>query len=179
MKTVDTRGLSCPEPVLLVKKAISEASILSSYSSMMRRPMKTSVDSPITTAIHSRSLKRTANISLRSPSKRVAGDKVAGGFSPLPSRRPHHAKQERKRHTMEYVATFHTHYGALSFLKRLRDLGDEKAMMDSRPRKLSVLMRFCRLLHLCFWTKTPWPTTIRKASTAVEGDDYIEIFANH
>jgi tRNA 2-thiouridine synthesizing protein A len=24
MKTVDTRGLSCPEPVLLVKKVISE-----------------------------------------------------------------------------------------------------------------------------------------------------------
>ncbi|NLA81680.1 MAG: DUF3343 domain-containing protein [Clostridiaceae bacterium] len=39
---------------------------------------------------------------------------------------------------MTYIATFHTHFGALTFLRRLEEMGDDQAEMVPAPRKLSV-----------------------------------------
>lgn len=39
---------------------------------------------------------------------------------------------------MKYVATFYTHFGAFSFHKRLKELGDESAKLIAAPRKISV-----------------------------------------
>mgnify|MGYP003620046901 FL=1 len=79
---------------------------------------------------------------------------------------------------MEYVATFHTHYGALSFLKRLRDLGDEKAMMIPAPRKLTDSCGSVVYFIFVFDEDT-MADDDTEGVYRVEGDDYIEIFANH
>lgn len=39
---------------------------------------------------------------------------------------------------MTYIATFHTHFGAMTFLRRLEAMGDDQAEMVPAPRKLSV-----------------------------------------
>lgn len=39
---------------------------------------------------------------------------------------------------MAYIATFHTHVGALMFLRRMQQLGDDTAAMIPAPRALSV-----------------------------------------
>ncbi|NMB29078.1 MAG: DUF3343 domain-containing protein [Clostridiaceae bacterium] len=79
---------------------------------------------------------------------------------------------------MEYVATFHTHYGALSFLRRIRDLGDEKAMMIPAPRKLSVSCGSAVCFTLDF-DEDAMVDDDTEGVYRVEGDDYIELFANH
>lgn len=38
----------------------------------------------------------------------------------------------------KYIATFHTHFGVMSFHNRLKDLGDTTARMVACPRELSV-----------------------------------------
>lgn len=43
---------------------------------------------------------------------------------------------------MEQIATFHTHFGALTFQKKLRALGDSAAMMPV-PRALSASCGTC------------------------------------
>ena len=42
----------------------------------------------------------------------------------------------------EHIATFHTHFGALSFHKKLKALGDQAIMMPV-PRKLSASCGTC------------------------------------
>lgn len=79
---------------------------------------------------------------------------------------------------MEYVATFHTHYGALSFLRRLRDLGDEKAMMIPAPRKLSVSCGSAVYFTVDFDGET-MADDDTEGVYRVENDDYIAIFTNH
>ena len=49
----------------------------------------------------------------------------------------------------EQIATFHTHFGALSFHKRLKALGD-KAVMMPVPRKLSASCGTCVRFSLPF-----------------------------
>ena len=39
---------------------------------------------------------------------------------------------------MVWIATFHSHYGALTFLRRLQDMGDQGAEMQPAPRRLSI-----------------------------------------
>ena len=49
----------------------------------------------------------------------------------------------------EHIATFHTHFGALSFHKKLKALGDEAVMMPV-PRKLSASCGTCVKFFLPF-----------------------------
>lgn len=79
---------------------------------------------------------------------------------------------------MEYVATFHTHFGALSFLRRLRHLGDEKAMMIPAPRILSVSCGSAVYFTFDF-DEDAMADDDTEGVYRVEGDDYIEIFSNH
>lgn len=48
-----------------------------------------------------------------------------------------------------YIATFHTHFGALSFHKKLKGLGDNAVMMPV-PRKLSASCGTCVQFSLPF-----------------------------
>lgn len=43
---------------------------------------------------------------------------------------------------MEYIATFHTHYGAMTFHRRLMAMGDSPVMMPV-PRRLSASCGTC------------------------------------
>ena len=49
----------------------------------------------------------------------------------------------------EQIATFHTHFGAQSFYKKLNALGDRAVMMPV-PRKLSASCGTCVRFSLCF-----------------------------
>ncbi|WP_297289331.1 DUF3343 domain-containing protein [uncultured Flavonifractor sp.] len=48
-----------------------------------------------------------------------------------------------------YIATFHTHFGALTFHKKLKGLGDNAVMMPV-PRKLSASCGTCVQFSLPF-----------------------------
>ncbi len=48
-----------------------------------------------------------------------------------------------------YIATFHTHFGALTFHKKLKGLGDAAVMMPV-PRKLSASCGTCVQFSLPF-----------------------------
>ena len=48
-----------------------------------------------------------------------------------------------------YIATFHTHFGALTFHKKLKSLGDNAVMMPV-PRKLSASCGTCVQFSLPF-----------------------------
>ena len=48
-----------------------------------------------------------------------------------------------------YIATFHTHFGALTFHKKLKALGDNAVMMPV-PRKLSASCGTCVQFSLPF-----------------------------
>lgn len=50
---------------------------------------------------------------------------------------------------MEYLATFHTHWGAVSFHRRLVSLGDKPVMMPV-PRRLSASCGTCVRFHRTF-----------------------------
>lgn len=51
---------------------------------------------------------------------------------------------------MEQIATFHTHLGALRLEKKLKNLGDDKAVMMPVPRKLSASCGTCVRFELPF-----------------------------
>ena len=51
---------------------------------------------------------------------------------------------------MEQIATFHTHFGALTFQKKLRGLGDGAAMMMPVPRALSASCGTCVKFSMAF-----------------------------
>ena len=51
---------------------------------------------------------------------------------------------------MEQIATFHTHFGALTFQKKLRGLGDAAAMMMPVPRALSASCGTCVKFSMAF-----------------------------
>ncbi len=50
---------------------------------------------------------------------------------------------------MEQIATFHTHFGAVSFHRRLKALGDNPVMMPV-PRRLSASCGTCVRFSLPF-----------------------------
>lgn len=79
---------------------------------------------------------------------------------------------------MEYIATFHTHFGAFSFLRRLQDMGDEGATMIPAPRKLSVSCGSAVRFTFEF-DEEAMVDDDTEGVYRVENDDYIEIFSNH
>ncbi len=78
---------------------------------------------------------------------------------------------------MHYIATFYTHFGALSFLKRLRDLGDSEAAMMPAPRRLSVSCGSAVRFSLDF-DETTMPDDDTESVYRIEKDEYIEVFSN-
>lgn len=81
--------------------------------------------------------------------------------SPLPSK--------------EQIATFHTHFGALSFHKKLKGLGDSAVMMPV-PRKLSASCGTCVKFSLPF--DQAWANEDLDAVYFHEAGDYRLLFQN-
>ena len=81
--------------------------------------------------------------------------------SPLPSK--------------EQIATFHTHFGALSFHKKLKGLGDS-AVMIPVPRKLSASCGTCVKFSLPF--DQAWANEDLDAVYFHEAGDYRLLFQN-
>lgn len=81
--------------------------------------------------------------------------------SPLPSK--------------EQIATFHTHFGALSFHKKLKGLGDIAVMMPV-PRKLSASCGTCVKFSLPF--DQAWANEDLDAVYFHEAGDYRLLFQN-
>ena len=81
--------------------------------------------------------------------------------SPLPSK--------------EQIATFHTHFGALSFHKKLKGLGDSAVMMPV-PRKLSASCGTCVKFSLSF--DQAWANEDLDAVYLHEAGDYRLLFQN-
>ena len=81
--------------------------------------------------------------------------------SPLPSK--------------EQIATFHTHFGALSFHKKLKGLGDSAVMMPV-PRKLSASCGTCVKFFLPF--DQAWANEDLDAVYFHEAGDYRLLFQN-
>lgn len=82
---------------------------------------------------------------------------------------------DRQKH---FVATFFTHYGAITFCKTLRDMGDPEARMIPAPRRLSVSCGSAVIFSLPFN-----PDTMANEDTEnvfrIEGDDdYVQIYEN-
>lgn len=75
----------------------------------------------------------------------------------------------------EQIATFHTHFGALSFHKRLKALGDQAVMMPV-PRKLSASCGTCVKFFLPF--DPAWADEDLDSVYAVQGQDFQLLFQN-
>ncbi len=77
---------------------------------------------------------------------------------------------------MDQIATFHTHFGALSFHKKLKSLGDQPVMMPV-PRTLSASCGTCVKFSLEFFPQTMAHEDLDRVYT-VEPDGYHECFYN-
>lgn len=77
---------------------------------------------------------------------------------------------------MDQIATFHTHFGALCFQKRLAALGDKPAMMPV-PRSLSASCGTCVRFTLDFDAAAMADEDL-DGVYAVEGTAYRQIFHN-
>ena len=73
----------------------------------------------------------------------------------------------------EHIATFHTHFGALSFHKKLKALGDD-AMMMPVPRKLSASCGTCVRFSLPF--QEEWAHEDLEAVYRCESGGYVLCF---
>ncbi len=78
---------------------------------------------------------------------------------------------------MAQIATFHTHYGAITFLRRLEALGDGEARMVPAPRKLSVSCGSAVRFMLPFDEETMADDDTERVYRE-DGDAYILVFDN-
>ncbi len=79
---------------------------------------------------------------------------------------------------MAYIATFHTHFGAMRFHKQLANL-DNTAKMMPVPRKLSASCGTCVRFCQPFDPQTMSEEDLEKVFAEEEiGGEYREIFAN-
>ena len=76
---------------------------------------------------------------------------------------------------MEYIATFHTHLGALKFQRKLTRLGNE-ALLAPVPRKLSASCGTCVRFHAAF--DPNWGDEDLEAVFSSESGNYCRIFEN-
>lgn len=74
---------------------------------------------------------------------------------------------------MEQIATFHTHFGALRFHKRVKALGDGAVLMPV-PRKLSASCGTCVKFSLPF--DPAWAEEDLEAVYQVDGAGYRLLF---
>lgn len=77
---------------------------------------------------------------------------------------------------MSYIATFHSHFGAVSFKSKLSKLGDEPVMMPV-PRALSSSCGTCVRFGLEFDPKTMYDEDIEKV-VREENGQYLILFEN-
>ena len=77
---------------------------------------------------------------------------------------------------MDQIATFHTHFGALSFQRRLQKMGDRAVMMPV-PRSLSASCGTCVRFQAPFCAGTMADEDLDRVY-AVEETGYREIFEN-
>ena len=77
---------------------------------------------------------------------------------------------------MDQIATFHTHFGALSFQRRLQGLG-ERAVMMPVPRTLSASCGTCVRVQTPFFADTMADEDLDRVY-AVEDRGYREIYHN-
>lgn len=77
---------------------------------------------------------------------------------------------------MDQIATFHTHFGALSFQRRLQGMG-ERAVMMPVPRTLSASCGTCVRFQTPFCAADMADEDLDRVY-AVEGTAYREIFQN-
>lgn len=77
---------------------------------------------------------------------------------------------------MEQIATFHTHFGALSFQRRLKALGDKPVMMPV-PRSLSASCGTCVRFQADFVPETMADEDL-DGVYAVENGAYRALFRN-
>ena len=77
---------------------------------------------------------------------------------------------------MDQIATFHTHFGALSFQRRLRGMGERVVMMPV-PRSLSASCGTCVRFQTPFCAQTMADEDLDRVY-AVEEAGYREIFYN-
>lgn len=77
---------------------------------------------------------------------------------------------------MEQIATFHTHFGALTFQQKLKALGDAPVMMPV-PRSLSASCGTCVKFQQAFAPDSMCNEDLDRVY-AVEGGNFREIFCN-
>ena len=77
---------------------------------------------------------------------------------------------------MDQIATFHTHFGALSFQRRLQGMGEQAVMMPV-PRALAARCGTCARIEAPFCAADMADEDLDRVY-AVEGTDYREIFQN-
>ncbi|NLA70875.1 MAG: DUF3343 domain-containing protein [Clostridiaceae bacterium] len=78
---------------------------------------------------------------------------------------------------MIFVATFHTHYGAISFLRKLQQMGDDRAEMIPAPRKLSVSCGSAVRFYIPF-DQVPMADDDTEGVYCDENGRYTKIFTN-
>lgn len=78
---------------------------------------------------------------------------------------------------MSYVATFYTHFGAMTFKRRLNTLGDETAELISAPRQVSVSCGTAVSFCMPFDERT-MPDEDTEAIYLVKNDSYERIYHN-
>lgn len=76
---------------------------------------------------------------------------------------------------MKYLATFHTHFGAMSFLKKMQKRGDQPVMMPV-PRSLSASCGVCVQFTMAF--EPAWADEDLDCVYEDEQDTYTKIFDN-
>lgn len=77
-----------------------------------------------------------------------------------------------------FVATFFTHYGASTFCKTLRDMGDPEARMIPAPRSLSVSCGSAVIFSISFNPDTMANEDTEGVFRIIGDDDYVQIYEN-
>ncbi|NLZ66226.1 MAG: DUF3343 domain-containing protein [Clostridiaceae bacterium] len=77
-----------------------------------------------------------------------------------------------------FVATFFTHYGAITFCKTLRDMGDPEARMIPAPRSLSVSCGSAVIFSISFNPDTMPNEDTEGVFRIIGDDDYVQIYEN-
>lgn len=78
---------------------------------------------------------------------------------------------------MVWIATFHSHYGALTFLRRLQEMGDEGAEMIPAPRRLSISCGSAVRFFIPF-DEAAMPDEDTDGVFVEENGDYRQVFSN-
>ena len=85
--------------------------------------------------------------------------------------------EPEKQTSTRYVATFHNDFGAISFERRLKKLGDEQARLMPVPRHISASCGLGVEFFIPFDSKT-MPDENTECVYQSDGDSYQLVFEN-